>query len=140
MIHDPDVASLTIDTGNGTNLINLLDVPAPGLTAAAQTIAVNTGTGTDQVSVYAGQSNHTYNVNLGQSTGNTGTGDVLVLDGDPTKDGNDTFTVVLGGANDTAQVAGADLFPRTPCISTAARASTRCSTMRPETRSTPARP
>ena len=110
MVHDPDVASLTIDTGNGTNVINLLDVPAPGQTAAAQTIDVNTGTGTDQASVYAGQSNHTYNVNLGQSTGNTGTGDVLVLDGNPTNDAHDTFTGVLGGANDTAQVAGADLF------------------------------
>src|SRR5262249_24339233 len=103
MIHAPGVAALLIDAGDGGNLVNLLDVPAPGLTPAPLTIAVNTGTGSDQVSVYAGQPNHTINTNTG------GGADLVTLDGDPARNGGDAFTVVLGDGNDTAQVAGADL-------------------------------
>ena len=105
MVHDPSVANLNIVTGDGNNLINLLDVPGPGQTPAAQTIAVTTGTGVNQVSVYADQRHHTYNITMADSTQ---AGDFLVLDGNPANDANDTFTATLGG-NDTAQVNGGDL-------------------------------
>ena len=47
--------------------------------------------------------NHTFGISTGAGA------DFVVLDGDPTRDGNDTFTVALGDGNDVAQVAGANL-------------------------------
>src|SRR5262249_17288659 len=88
VINDPAVAALTIYTGNGSNLVNVLDVLAPGLTPGPQSITVITGTGSDQVSIYAGQPNHTFNVSTGSGPA---TADLVVLDGNPNVDGNDTF-------------------------------------------------
>src|SRR5262249_16384720 len=65
LTHGPSVAAVTIDAGKGSNLVNVLDVPSPGQTAAAQSINVVTGTGSDQVSIYAGQANHTFDVDVG---------------------------------------------------------------------------
>jgi hypothetical protein len=104
-LHSPPVSAVTIDlTANtGNNEVNLLEFPPSSGTSASQTINVYTGVGTDKVTLYAAQADHTFNVNTGDAS------DLFVLAGDVTKNFRNTFRVELGTGDDVARVTSTNL-------------------------------
>ena len=101
MIHTPGTASVTFNAGNGSNLVDLIDQTVTGQkTPLQQAINVTTGTGADQVSIFAADSSQNFDINTGDGD------DLVTLDADPSLESHNSYTIGLGTGNDTLQVEG----------------------------------